>query len=199
MKKIVFWLIVLSILSFNILFKTETKTASANPDYICSKTVYNYPCELTERTCSTSLLTWTRLKANCRLYWWFNFWSIFIAPYYSCKSWRTLRIGSYTIELYDAATKENATESYTYPDTEDCCTPWDKVNHTRTCYWKEVSQLSYEHVRTTCESGYSVNYSKWIWSSDKASWRQTNDYVSGKRGCTVPQSDYVSPIWIHTP
>jgi len=50
MKKIVFWLIVLSILSFNMLFKTETKTASANPDYICIKNITNSPCEVDDNT-----------------------------------------------------------------------------------------------------------------------------------------------------
>lgn len=43
MRKILFWLIVLSMLSSGIL-----KTAYANPDYICRKSVVNSPCEYDE-------------------------------------------------------------------------------------------------------------------------------------------------------
>lgn len=47
LQKIIFWLIILSMLLVALLFRSDLNIVSANPDYICIKAVYNQPCNVT--------------------------------------------------------------------------------------------------------------------------------------------------------
>lgn len=95
-------------------------SVSANPDYICSKTLYNQPCLIN-----------------------------------SCWAWQVW---------------------------------WHRV-----CNWTKTTQVSYYHVRTSCEPWYYVTAVGW-WSG-AASWRQTWDWATWV-SCSITEWDTVAPSWV---
>lgn len=91
------------------------------------------------------------------------------------------------------------------------CWEWS-TNWTRTCYWERTTEVSYFHIRTSCEAWYTVartwstsdantaaryadqsalsnNYNSW------SSWRHSVDYPSQTESCTITQTDTTAPVW----
>lgn len=72
------------------------------------------------------------------------------------------------------------------------CSAW-WTDGSRTCYWKQTTQVSYYLIRTSCEPWYS-QVSLW-WNVWWNSWRQWWDYVSQSSSCSIQQFDNVAPYW----
>lgn len=108
----------------------------------------------------------------------------------------------------DYICKKSVTDS---PCEIETCWPWG-ADHKRTCYWKKVTEVSYYHIRTSCEPWYMTGVT---WSTNKkdtaakyahkdslydgydkwASWRNSSDYVSATESCEVIQYDTIPPTW----
>lgn len=189
MKKILFWLIVLSILTTTLLFKSNLNTVSANPDYICTKAKL-WTCKYDNtKVCWYRELNNEALKDNCR----YNSNN----DTYECNNGTFL--DNNTDYEYFTTSKDNAfnkfhefTLSWNWIQT-NCCLPWNNKTWTRTCYWTQTTAVKYYNVRISCEKWYTRHDNGW--NSNANSWRQWVDQAYWIQDCSIVQEDILNPEW----